>query len=228
MPRAAIAANVVDYVLAPPQIAAELAAHRPPPLRRSRGVAVALPPELEDGQGALPAGLRRCCARPSASISPTTSSTPSAAASRGAWRCATVDDLAGYVALLRRGPRRARGALPGHPHHGDRVLPRARDLRGAAQRGLSGPLEGRAADQELRLWVPGCASGEEAYSLAMALDDFLAGQARQAAGQDLCDRRQPARHRPRAARHLRRGRRCSLCRPTIWGATLPRSRAATR
>jgi two-component system CheB/CheR fusion protein len=33
-------------------------------------------------------------------------------------------------------------------------------------------LEGRKADDELRAWVPGCATGEEAYSVAMLLIEY--------------------------------------------------------
>ena len=35
-------------------------------------------------------------------------------------------------------------------------------------------LKGRGSDDALRVWVPGCSSGEEVYSLAIALAEFLA------------------------------------------------------
>jgi two-component system, chemotaxis family, CheB/CheR fusion protein len=35
-------------------------------------------------------------------------------------------------------------------------------------------LEGRRSDDIIRVWVPGCATGEEAYSMAMALSDAVA------------------------------------------------------
>ncbi len=38
-------------------------------------------------------------------------------------------------------------------------------------------LRNRAEDEAIRIWVPGCASGEEAYSLAISLLEFLGDQA---------------------------------------------------
>lgn len=38
-------------------------------------------------------------------------------------------------------------------------------------------LEGRSSDRPIRVWVPGCASGEEAYSIAIALLEFLGDRA---------------------------------------------------
>ena len=35
-------------------------------------------------------------------------------------------------------------------------------------------IEGRGSDDVIRVWVPGCATGEEAYSMAMALSDAVA------------------------------------------------------
>ncbi len=52
-------------------------------------------------------------------------------------------------------------------------------------------FDGRSTDVPIRLWVPGCASGEEAYSLAMCLLEYLdgrpAGHKVQVFGTDLDD-----------------------------------------
>ena len=63
-------------------------------------------------------------------------------------------------------------------------------------------FEGKDADGFVRVWVPGCATGEEAYSLAILLREHMAALDRAAAGADL-------RHRHRRRRRSRRrGRRC--------------------
>lgn len=53
-------------------------------------------------------------------------------------------------------------------------------------------LAHKAEDAALRIWVPGCATGQEAYSLAICLTEFLAKQARGPAikifGTDLSER----------------------------------------
>ncbi len=36
-------------------------------------------------------------------------------------------------------------------------------------------FEGKPDNYTFRIWVPGCASGEEAYSLAMLLREFMVG-----------------------------------------------------
>ena len=60
------------------------------------------------------------------------------------------------------------------------------------------------ADEQIRVWVPGCATGEEAYSIAMLFHERLdrAAPARQA--QDPRDRRPQGVARSRERRHLRR------------------------
>ena len=37
-------------------------------------------------------------------------------------------------------------------------------------------LEGRSPDDPIRIWVPGCSTGEEAYSIAIGLTQFLEKQ----------------------------------------------------
>jgi two-component system, chemotaxis family, CheB/CheR fusion protein len=49
-------------------------------------------------------------------------------------------------------------------------------------RGLPALLGGRPANQPLRAWVPGCATGEEAYSLAIAVTEALAERTPPGAG----------------------------------------------
>ena len=38
---------------------------------------------------------------------------------------------------------------------------------------LPGILKNRTKDQEVRIWVPGCSTGEEAYSIAILLQERL-------------------------------------------------------
>jgi two-component system, chemotaxis family, CheB/CheR fusion protein len=84
-----------------------------------------------------------------------------------------IDDLGTYAQHLRQTPHEAQALR-------DDILIQVtgffRDPEGfeALRRNVFPSLiQERAADEPLRIWVPGCATGEEAYSLVMCLLEFL-------------------------------------------------------
>jgi len=84
-----------------------------------------------------------------------------------------IDDLATYVRYLRQTPHEAQALR-------DDILVQVteffRDPEGfeALRRNvLPSLVKERAADDPIRIWVPGCATGEEAYSLVICLLEFL-------------------------------------------------------
>ena len=85
-------------------------------------------------------------------------------------------------------------AVPRPADRRHQLLPRRRGLRGAgASWSCRSCSRARGADDTVRVWVPGCATGEEVYSLAILLREHMDRLARRAAGADL-------RHRHRRAR----------------------------
>ena len=89
-----------------------------------------------------------------------------------------IDDLATYVRHLRQTPREAEALR-------DDILIRVtgffRDPEGfMALRQVAFPalVKERSPDEPIRIWVPGCATGEEAYSLVISLLEFLGEQDR--------------------------------------------------
>ena len=76
-------------------------------------------------------------------------------------------------AVPQREPRRAPGAVPGHPDPRHPLLPRARVVRGAEGRcAARTSCETAHGEQPIRLWVCGCSTGEEAYSLAITVLEY--------------------------------------------------------
>ena len=89
-----------------------------------------------------------------------------------------VEDLRGYAALLRGHPDEARALLKdllisvtnffrdpeAFERLRDRIVPRL--------------FEGKREHDQVRVWVPGCATGEEAYSIAMLLAEFAETRAK--------------------------------------------------
>jgi two-component system CheB/CheR fusion protein len=84
-----------------------------------------------------------------------------------------IDDAAEYVALIERDPAEAATL---YQDFLIRVTGFFRDpdsFEGLRQRVFPSLTEGRSAKNPIRIWVPGCATGEEVYSIAMTLVEYL-------------------------------------------------------
>ena len=68
-----------------------------------------------------------------------------------------------------RQPGRGAGAARRSADFGDHILSRRRGVSKRYQDVLPELFKDKAADETMRVWVPGCATGEEAYSFAMLL-----------------------------------------------------------
>ena len=179
MPRSAIETGCVDFVLRPREIARELVrlVHHPYLRAVSRPVPQAQSEESGEIVGAgeeeqLRRVFRRLRAAHGADFTHYKRST---LRRRMARRMALqkIDDAAEYVALIERDPTEAATL---YQDFLIRVTGFFRDpdsYDGLRQRVLPSLCEGRSAKNPIRIWVPGCATGEEVYSIAMTLVEYL-------------------------------------------------------
>ncbi len=170
MPSNAISAGVVDYILPPEGIARELARiGRHPYLHLRETGAAPLTREGETDLAKVFAMLR------SASGVDFTHYKHSTLRRRIARRMVVqkIDRLSDYLTFIKKNP----GELEQLYH--DLLInvtgffrdpPMYRSLRRSVFPKL---LRKRKPDDPLRVWVPGCSSGEEAYSIAIALSEYL-------------------------------------------------------
>ena len=100
-------------------------------------------------------------------------------------------------------------------------------LEGLAQHVFPSILQDRPADLPIRIWVPGCATGEEPYTLAIQCLEYLEQRSLNVPVQifatDVSDR---AIESARAGAYLATS--APTCRPSVSGASSRRSNAATR
>ncbi|MGH8218511.1 MAG: chemotaxis protein CheB, partial [Steroidobacteraceae bacterium] len=175
MPNNAIETDCVDFVLRPGDIARELGrlgAH--PYLRTAPGL------PTEPGEAARVTReeehLRRVFRRLRTSHGVDfTHYKRSTLRRRLARRMALrkVDEVPDYVAVLEDDPAEV-AAL--YQDFLIRVTGFFRDpdsFEGLAERVFPSVCEGRSSKDPLRIWVPGCATGEEVYSIAMTLVEYL-------------------------------------------------------
>jgi chemotaxis methyl-accepting protein methylase/GAF domain-containing protein/PAS domain-containing protein len=173
MPQSAIAAQVVDFVLSPRAIARELAR-----IGRHPYVAKRKATEVPRGLPEHDAGMLNVIfeiLREAFGVDFTDYKFPTIRRRVGRRMLLhTIDDLDEYVTLLRSDPDEV-DAL----YHDIliRVTEFFRDPDSyAALRAevLPAIVRARGPDSPIRVWVPGCATGEEAYSLAISLLDVIA------------------------------------------------------
>jgi two-component system CheB/CheR fusion protein len=82
-------------------------------------------------------------------------------------------DVGEYLQFLEQNGDEARSLFQDLLIHVTRFFRDPESFEGLAASVLPAIVEGRPADHPIRVWVSGCATGEEAYSVAIALLEFL-------------------------------------------------------
>jgi two-component system, chemotaxis family, CheB/CheR fusion protein len=172
MPRAAIQAGVVDFVRPPAGIAAELVrVARFPGMRSPPEPAVV--PGLVDGSPDVQRVLDLMAAATGADLRYYKAPTLLRRLARR-MLLVSVPDLRSYIAYVEQHPDELTAL------HNDiliNVTSFFRDpdmLDGLARTAFPILFKDRRTDTPLRIWVPGCATGEEPYSIAIALLEYSA------------------------------------------------------
>ncbi len=177
MPRTAIDTGCVDFVLRPKDIARELMRLIQHPYLRS-GPAEAGPLEdpSEAAKGADEAALRRIFRRlRSAHGVDFTHYKRSTLRRRLARRMVLqkIDEIAEYAALLDSDATEAAALYQDFLIRVTGFFRDPQSFETLTQRVFPSVCENRSPKGALRIWVPGCASGEEVYSIAIALMEYL-------------------------------------------------------
>jgi two-component system, chemotaxis family, CheB/CheR fusion protein len=115
-----------------------------------------------------------------------------------------------------RGSKRAVRELFDHRHC---ILPRAPVFEELKKKVFPALVENRGSGDSIRIWVPGCATGEEAYSIAICLMEFLARHERELFRSRSSPPILVKRRSKSPLRHIRR-RRVGPCFATANGAVL--------
>ena len=171
MPRAAIATGMVDLVLPPEQIATQLAEFA------TRAVsAPAETGEISSEATLTDEQLQELFAllRPVSGIDFRHYKPPTI--KRRLFRRMALQrltDVNDYLRMLRKDVGEVRSLSHDLLIHVTRFFREPESFEAIARDVFPAILEGRVQDRPIRVWVSGCATGEEAYSLAIVLVEFL-------------------------------------------------------
>src|SRR5579862_881737 len=175
MPRAAIATGMVDLVLTPKELAEQIAQIRNHPFL----VAPTPARELTDDGLVTDAQLKEICVllRRSSGIDFKRYKTPTIKRRllrrMGLLRLTEVD---AYLDFLSQHPNEVTALSRDLLIHVTRFFRDPETFAGLEEIVFPELLQ-RSSDEDVRIWVPGCASGEEAYSVAICLLEFLGQRA---------------------------------------------------
>ncbi|MGA7776283.1 MAG: CheR family methyltransferase, partial [Paraburkholderia sp.] len=177
MPDSAIASGLVDYALPADQMGAKLAefAHSPYVLNDAAFNASAEHElqKLEDARTEIYGILRN-------QIGHDFSGYKSKTFMRRVQRrmqVVQVDTVDGYVAQLQRNPQEVSALFRDLLINVTDFFRDAESFDKLAEVVIPKLFEGRSADDIVRVWIPGCATGEEVYSLAILLREHMDGLA---------------------------------------------------
>src|SRR5262245_63657158 len=172
MPRAAIATGMIDMVLSPAEIATKLTQVAAHPYVRE------VVPTSGDELSVRDEQLRRIfdLLRPASGIDFKHYKLPTIKR-RLLRRMALhrMTDIQHYIRLLEETPAEVRALYQDLLIHVTRFFREPESFKALAQQVFPKLVEERRDDRPIRAWVSGCATGEEAYSLAISLLEFLHG-----------------------------------------------------
>jgi two-component system CheB/CheR fusion protein len=173
MPQSSIAAGVVDFVLSPEEIAKHLAKIGRHPYLRTLSLHEDKRLEVSAGHPEPLNELFRLLKR-------------SYGVDFGAYKASTVDrrirrrmalhglgDLKEYVSLVRGKPEELRGLYQDMFIGITSFFREPKTFEVLKKVVFPKILKSRSGDSPIRIWVPGCSTGEEVYSIAIALLEYL-------------------------------------------------------
>ncbi|HVR61920.1 MAG TPA: chemotaxis protein CheB [Polyangia bacterium] len=174
MPRAAVSAGVADLVLPPDQIATSLVRLVAQPLLSPLDL---VPPALEVSFSEP--HLRRIFSLLRGAIGVDFSHYKEPTIRRRLHRrmlLQKIPDLDSYIKLLESEPGEVQSLYQDLLIQVTRFFREPESYVALTEKVFPRLVADRPTDSPIRIWVPGCATGEEAYSVAIALQEFLGDQ----------------------------------------------------
>ena len=166
MPESAAATGVVDFILPPEEIATELASIALHPVLSPAG------PAMLDDSPALARIFQLLRRGTGVDFALYKSSTIKRRLLRRLM-LHKMEKLERYALLLEKNPDEIRALHDDLLIHVTHFFREPKSLAALRAKAFPRILKGLTPDAPIRVWVPGCSTGEEAYTLAIALFDYL-------------------------------------------------------
>ena len=173
MPRAAIATGAVDFVLSPAGISEELVRIASHPLLNGKN----RPTELSGLDERLPRIFSMLRNATGVDFTQYKQPTIKHAASKRRLVLHKLNTLEEYLKFLQQNPNEVNSLYQDILIHVTRFFRDPESFQVLDQQAFASICGNRADNTPIRMWIPGCATGEEAYSVAIAIQEHLGDQA---------------------------------------------------